>query len=65
MKDLSKEQVSLILAAQGYDVPEADLVEITARLNAELEGAAALDRLANDDSGSWHTLFPFSTPNDC
>ena len=65
MKSLSKEQIRLILATQGYDVPEADLVEITARLNAELEGAAALDRLATDDSEPWHTLFPFSTPNDC
>jgi hypothetical protein len=31
MKSLSKEQIRFILAAQGYDVPEADLVEITAR----------------------------------
>ena len=60
MKDLSKDQGSIILDAQGYAVPGEDLIEITARLNAELESAPALDRLATNDSESWPTLFPFN-----
>jgi hypothetical protein len=38
MQDLTVGQVEQILALQGYDVPPADLVEITARLNAQLKG---------------------------
>jgi hypothetical protein len=59
MRDLTVEQVERILAVQGYAVPEDDLVEITARLNAQLEGAAALDRMATDETGPWYALFPF------
>ncbi|UCH27007.1 MAG: hypothetical protein JSV66_05025 [Trueperaceae bacterium] len=59
MRDLTVEQVERILAAQGYDVPADDLVEITARLNAQLEGAAVLDRITTDETESWYALFPF------
>ena len=59
MPDMTVEQVERILAAQGYVVPADDLVEITARLNAQLEGAAALDRMEAEEAEPWHALFPF------
>ncbi len=58
------EQVERILAAQGYAVPEEDLVEITAQLNAQLEGSAALDRTAAAEAEPWHALFPFGATRD-
>ncbi len=64
MQDVTAEQVERILAAQGYAVPEEDLVEITARLNAQLEGAAALDLTAAAEAEPWHALFPFEATRD-
>ncbi len=64
MQDVTAEQVERILAAQGYAVPEEDLVEITARLNAQLEGSAALDRTAAAEAEPWHALFPFGATRD-
>ena len=64
MQDLTVEQVGQILAAQGYTVPDDELVEITARLNAQLEAAAALDHMAGDEAEPWHALFPFGGGDD-
>lgn len=61
---MMKEEVARLLAMQGYAVPEADLLEITARFNAMAAGVAGLDGLEADEVESWYALFPFASDDE-
>ena len=45
MADLSKTQVVTLLEQQGYEVPEADLMEVVHRINALMDSLKEIDVL--------------------
>jgi hypothetical protein len=53
MLDFTKEQVTGLLQAMGYHVPDQDLTEITHRYNALVEVLQGLDRLNVGKAEPW------------
>jgi Asp-tRNA(Asn)/Glu-tRNA(Gln) amidotransferase C subunit len=45
MADLTKAEVTSLLALHGYEVPEPDLTEVVNRLNALIDSLKQLDSL--------------------
>lgn len=54
--DLSVEQVRLLLAQQGYVIPEIELVEVTASVNALIEGLTHMEAYGTLENEPWPTL---------
>lgn len=57
--DLDPEHVRLLLKQQGYAVPDEDLLEITASLNALVEGMADLSRFGPLQEEPWPILVDY------
>ncbi len=64
MPELTSEQVRLLLSLQGYEVPETDLVEITARFNALVDGLSQFEQFGPLDKEPWPNLLPFGDTDD-
>lgn len=56
VEDLDVETVRLLLLQQGYRIPEPDLLEVTASLNALIEGLTALGPLDAVQDEPWPVL---------
>lgn len=56
VEDLDVETVRLLLLQQGYRIPERDLLEVTASLNALIEGLTALGPLDAVQDEPWPVL---------
>ncbi len=54
--DLDIEQVRLILKQQGYVIPEEELVEVTASVNALIEGLTHLEGYGELQNEPWPVL---------
>ena len=54
--DLTAEQVRLLLAQQGFAIPEVELLEVTASLNALVEGLTHLEGYGTLQNEPWPTL---------
>jgi hypothetical protein len=54
--DLSVETVTLLLKQQGYQVPERDLLEVTASLNALIEGLTSMNQFDALQNEPWPVL---------
>jgi hypothetical protein len=54
--DLDLEQVRLMLKQQGYVIPEVELVEVTASLNALIEGLTHLEQYGELQNEPWPVL---------
>ena len=59
MPELTRDHVRLLLSMQGYAVPDDDLLEITARLNALVEGLSQLERSGPLRVEPWPTLIGY------
>lgn len=56
MSDLTPEHVRAQLKQVGYEIPELDLLEVTARLNALVEGMAGVEHYTSNAIEPWPTL---------
>lgn len=54
--DLKLEQVRFLLGQQGYVIPEEELVEVTASLNALIEGLSNLKQYGPLQNEPWPVL---------
>ncbi|MBX3142769.1 MAG: hypothetical protein KF813_03350 [Trueperaceae bacterium] len=54
--DLDLEQVRFLLAQQGYTIPEEELVEVTASLNALIEGLSDMKQYGPLQNEPWPVL---------
>lgn len=57
--DLSTDQVRLMLSMQGYIVSDVELVEITASLNALIEGLSHMEKYGALENEPWPILIQF------
>jgi hypothetical protein len=58
--DLDLEQVRLMLKQQGYVIPEVELVEVTASLNALIEGLTHLEQYGELQNEPWPVLVGYT-----
>ena len=58
--DLSLEQVRLMLKQQGYVIPEVELVEVTASVNALIEGLTRLEGYGELQNEPWPVLVGYA-----
>lgn len=54
--DLDLEQVRFMLKQQGYVIPEEELVEVTASLNALIEGLSNMQQYGPLQNEPWPVL---------
>jgi len=54
--DLDLEQVRFLLKQQGYVIPEVELVEVTASLNALIEGLSNMQQYGPLQNEPWPVL---------
>lgn len=54
--DLDLEQVRFLLKQQGYVIPEEELVEVTASLNALIEGLSNMEQYGDLQNEPWPVL---------
>lgn len=54
--DLDLEQVRFMLKQQGFVIPEEELVEVTASLNALIEGLSHMDQYGPLQNEPWPVL---------
>lgn len=54
--DLDLEQVRFLLKQQGYVIPEEELVEVTASLNALIEGLSNMEQYGDLQNDPWPVL---------
>lgn len=62
--DLDLEQVRFMLKQQGYVIPEAELVEVTASLNALIEGLSDMQRYGPLQNEPWPVLVGYLGDED-
>lgn len=54
--DLDLEQVRFMLKQQGYVIPEEELVEVTASLNALIDGLTHMEQYGELQNEPWPVL---------
>lgn len=57
--DLSLEQVRLLLAQQGYVIPEEELLEVTCSVNALIEGLTNMKEYGPLENEPWPVLVDY------
>lgn len=62
--DLDREQVRFLLKQQGYVIPEEELIEVTASLNALIEGLSTLEEYGSLQNEPWPVLVGYSGGKD-
>ncbi|HET9028133.1 MAG TPA: hypothetical protein VFN07_11445 [Trueperaceae bacterium] len=62
--DLDIEQVRFLLKQQGYVIPEEELVEVTASLNALIEGLSHMEHYGELQNEPWPTLVGYTGTAD-
>ncbi len=62
--DLDLEQVRFMLKQQGYTIPEVELVEVTASLNALIEGLVHMEGYGSLQNEPWPVLLGYVGGND-
>lgn len=58
--DLDLEQVRFLLKQQGYAIPEEELVEVTASLNALIEGLSNMEQYGDLQNEPWPVLVGYT-----
>lgn len=64
MSELTPDHVRLLLSMQGYTVPDDDLIEITARTNALVEGLTRLESFGPLENEPWPTPIGYGHDRD-
>lgn len=62
--DLGLEQVRFMLKQQGYVIPEEELVEVTASLNALIEGLSDMQQYGPLQNEPWPVLVGYLEDED-
>ncbi len=62
--DLDLEQVRFLLKQQGYVIPEEELVEVTASLNALIEGLSNMEQYGDLQNEPWPVLVGYAGGDD-
>ena len=62
--DLDLEQVRFLLKQQGYVIPEEELVEVTASLNALIQGLSNMEQYGELQNEPWPVLVGYAGGDD-
>lgn len=62
--DLDLEQVRFLLKQQGYVIPEEELVEVTASLNALIGGLSNMEQYGELQNEPWPVLVGYAGGRD-
>jgi hypothetical protein len=62
--DLDVEQVRFLLKQQGFEIPEVELLEVTASLNALIEGLTDMKQYGELQDEPWPVLVGYLGGDD-